>query len=137
MTKKIPVYYNHGRWITACPKCGTPLPAQENGVVCPMCHPQMSARYDLPLPCPPYPPGATRRVPDTVVMEQVRAQADALGEVYYPDYPGEKQQIERVLRGRKSKNMNWEPGETLKMLEKDNLEHGDPLPPEKKVRDAL
>lgn len=127
---KRPAIYNHGRWLIACARCSIPLPARDDGVVCPVCHPEMTARYNVPLASPPYPQGATRSVPDTIRREQARARADAQGEVYYPDYPKEKAKIEAILRGRKIQNMNWVPGESLAFLIEDNLRHGDPVPKE-------
>lgn len=117
------VFMNHGRWLMYCPKCESPLPAVEGGIICPVCWPNIRARAFKQGP-----DGLFRPVADTAKVEQARAAAAAAGEIYTPVYPENRAEIERVLRSRKQRNMNWEPGESLSYLLADNIQHGDPVP---------
>lgn len=128
--KLLPAHMNHGRWLIMCSTCSAPLLAQENGAVCPIEYPGITAKYHLPLP-PPYPVGATKTMADNFEIDKARAQADAAGELYFADYPADKAAIEAVLRERKLENMNWLPGEDLAYLRRDNSRHSVPLPPER------
>jgi uncharacterized Zn finger protein (UPF0148 family) len=119
-------FMNNGRWIMICPQCGTPLPAREHGVICPRCYPGMLAKALRPLSN-----GDLRPVTDQELVSAARAAAHRAGEEYYPEYPAEREQIERILRMRPDrKNMNWILTETLDDLRAQNVEHGDPVPEE-------
>ena len=121
-------YMNNGQWIMNCPRCDTPLPCWDTGVVCPQCYPDIMARALRPLRN-----GDLRPVPDQELIEAARATAQAADDEYFPLYPSERNQIERILRMRPApKNMNWIPEETLEDLKSQNLEHGDPVPSEEK-----
>lgn len=123
---KLPAYMNNGRWLLNCMRCGTALPAWDTGVVCPRCHPRINAKALRQLPN-----GLLRPVADLELVEEAKVQARALGEEYFPAYPDDKQEIERILRLRPNRaNMNWFPNETIADLRQQNLEHGDPLPEE-------
>lgn len=120
-------YMNHGRWLIHCPRCASALPAEEQGIVCPVCWPGIRAKAFTQLPN-----GLLRPVADREIVEATRAKADAQGEVWKPVWPADKAEIEDILRRRKIQHMNWEPGETLEFLLAESVEHGDPVPPPKK-----
>lgn len=123
---KILAYMNHGRWLIKCPKCSTPLHAQESGVVCPRCHPGVMAKALQQIG-----DGLFRPVADIEIVEAARKKAEDAGELYVPDFPPQRNEIERILRMRPGvHNMNWIPSETLDDLRKQNIKHGDPLPDE-------
>lgn len=115
-------YMNWGRWLVNCPDCGSALHAGAR-LVCPVCFPNVRAKAFKPAPG-----GLFRPVPDVELIAQATAQAEKAGKVIVPVFPDERAEIERVLRGRKARNMNWEPGESLEYLIADNIEHGDPVP---------
>lgn len=122
---QVDVYMNHGRWLMDCPVCGTPiLVIDEKELICPACFPDMLAKIFLPLPSPPYPPGATRPADDFERIAKARQKAREQGQAWRPKFPAERQQIERVLRKRRMENMNWKPGETLADLSAENKAHG-------------
>ncbi len=124
MPRKLTAYMNNGRWLIDCPKCSTPLPAWESGVVCPMCHPGMLARAFQPLSN-----GFLRPVADIEIVERTKNEARSANEEYGPGFPIERTQIEKILRLRPApKFMNWIPGESLQDLLNQNIEHGDPVP---------
>jgi hypothetical protein len=117
-------YLNGGRWKFHCPKCKSVLPAEEKGVVCPSCHPEIRAVAMKPIPG-----GLLRPVPDVELREETRQKARLAGEEYVPIFPVEKEQIEKITRLRSNvANINWEPGESLADLLTQNVAHGDPVP---------
>lgn len=119
-------YMNNGRWIMDCPECSTPLPAWDTGVVCPRCHPDMLAKAFRQMKN-----GDLRPVVDLELVSAAQAAARELDQEYFPVYPDEREQIERVLRMRPDrKNMNWIASESVQDLIDQNLEHGDPIPEE-------
>ena len=128
--QKTIAYMNHGRWLHNCLECDTPLPADKD--ICPICFPDIQSTLLQHVRGKLY-----RPVPDVEKRGQVRSQAASNNKLYKPDYPAQREQIERVLRERKRENMNWEPGETLEMLIADNIRHGDPLPPGMELRHAV
>jgi hypothetical protein len=124
--RKLNPYMNNGRWLLDCPQCSTPLPARESGVVCPRCYPDMLAKALKPLAN-----GTFRPVADVELIGETLTKARRLKEEYFPAFPPEREQIERILRLRPApKFMNWQPGETLEILRQQNIEHGDPVPEE-------
>jgi hypothetical protein len=126
MPKKLFSYMNNGRWLIHCPKCDTALPAQESGVICPRCHPGMLAKAYKMLPS-----GLLRPVADVDLIQETLIHARSLNEEYFPEWPPDKAEIERILRLRPAaKHMNWHPGETLADLRLQNIQHGDPVPEE-------
>lgn len=123
---QLQAYMNNGRWIITCPCCDTPLPAWESGVVCPRCYPNMLAKALRPLPN-----GNLRPVQDLELVTAAQESARAADAEYFPIFPADREQIERILRCRPDrKNMNWIFTETLDDLRTQNIEHGDPLPEE-------
>ena len=123
---QLQAYMNNGRWIMACPVCSTPLPCRETGVICPRCYPHVMAKAWRQLPN-----GDLRPVQDMELVAAAQMDARAKDEEYFPLYPAEREQIERILRCRPDrKNMNWIPSETLADLRAQNIEHGDPVPEE-------
>lgn len=118
---------NHGRWIFPCPRCKTALMADEKGVVCGMCWPNIRAKAFKPIAG-----GALRPVADEELIAEARAQAEAAGEVYVMKFPPERAEIESVLRLRKGiQHMNWNIGESVADLAGQNRAHGDPVPAQK------
>ena len=121
-------YMNYGRWIFHCPRCSSALLASETGVICPVCWPGIRAKAFNRLSN-----GLFRPVPDTELIEAEQAKAQESGEVYFPIFPKERPDIETILKLRPlTQNMNWEPGETLDILNEQNIAHGDPVQPERK-----
>ena len=121
---QLPTFMNYGRWIMNCPRCNTALPALEAGVICPRCFPDITAKAWRPLKN-----GDLRPVPDHELIAAATTQAREQDEIYFPLYPREKEQIERILRMRPAvKNMNWIPEESLDDLRQQNIDHGDPVP---------
>jgi hypothetical protein len=118
---------NNSRWIMDCPRCSTPLPCRENGVVCPRCYPDMMARAWRQLAN-----GDLRPVIDYELVNAALMDAQAKDEEYFPLYPKEREQIEQILRLRPArKHMNWIASESLDDLRIQNIEHGDAVPTEK------
>lgn len=123
MPKQLTAIMNNGRWIMRCPKDGTYLPAWDTGVICPKCHPGILAKAFEQTK-----DGLLRPVADVELVEKARNQAREKGEEYFPKYPDERHEIERILRFRPNPaNMNWIPSETLDDLRRQNINHGDPV----------
>lgn len=121
---------NHGRWIVRCPRCNNHLQVDERDVICPVCWPGMKAKLYQPVEN-----GLLRPVHDMQTIERTREQARQRGEVYLPEFPAERQEIEEILRCRRNiANMNWIPSETVQFLIDENVAHGDPLPERPKGR---
>lgn len=124
---RIPVYMNYGRWLLNCPKCNTPLPAWETGVICPRCYPGIMAKALKPIQG-----GLLRPVTDIELVSAAQNEARSQGEEYFPAFPPERFRIEKILRMRPDvKHMNWVQAETLEDLRKQNLDHDDPVPKER------
>lgn len=112
-------YYNHGRWMINCPRCGAPHVVFGETVVCAQCWPQLFAtKFETDRF------GALVQVPHVDLIRETQMQAIAAGECYEPVYPDERHEIERILRGRQIPNMNWMPGETVQQLLDENAAHG-------------
>jgi len=115
---------NHSRWIFVCPRCKTALEANERGVVCGICYPNIRARALQPIEG-----GLFRQVPDDELVAEARTQAEDKGEHYAMKFPTEREQIETILRLRSGiHHMNWNIGESMEDLIEQNREHGDPIP---------
>lgn len=119
-------FMNHGRWIVVCPRCHTALEANERGVICGICYPDIRAKALQPIDG-----GLFRTVADPVLTAEARKQAEMAGEAYVVVYPPDRFKGEAVLRKRPSiANMNWTTDESVADLIAQNIEHGDPLPKE-------
>lgn len=122
MANKPHAFMNHGRWLYRCPRCDVAIEADRD--ICPRCWPGVKAKAFQPIEGT----KLMRRIPDPEMIAQTRAQAEASGELYKPVFPADKSKIEQILRCREIRHMNWQPGESLSQLTKENCEHGVRVP---------
>lgn len=115
---------NNSEWKIKCPRCDNWLLATVT--ICPVCYPGVFAKALQPIPG-----GLFRPVEDVELVQQTIATAIERGDELQAVYPAERAQIEAVLNLRPIRSTrNWEPNETLADLIAQNIEHGDPVPPQ-------
>jgi hypothetical protein len=56
--------------------------------------------------------------------ENERAACTRCGRTYLVDFPAEREEIERLLLLRPERDRNWEPGQTVEDLRRENEERG-------------
>jgi hypothetical protein len=125
MKKKAKARFNHGRWIADCPDClGAENVSPGEKFICGNEFPNKHAHL--------YKKVKTKkgdryiRGPDIAKRKRAAADAAAQGKRYSVVWPKDAEEIVQVLRMRPTENMNWEPGETLADLRRENEEHGIP-----------
>ena len=112
-------YYNHGRWMADCPKCGAPHATRgDETLICAACWPGLLAKKIVTDKF-----GAMVEAPHVEQMLETQQQAIEAGECWEVVYPPERAEIERILRPREIKYMNWMPGESLDDLRAENATH--------------
>jgi len=124
--KTVQARLNWGRWIVECPKPhglldSTALevdPLRDRTFICPACHPKTIAQFVGAVN------GKIQAVPDISARKTGRLLAEKAGDVYEIEYPKDMDKIEQTLAVRAKENRNWEPGETLTALKRENKEHG-------------
>lgn len=133
--------FNAGRWIARCPICARKgwnvateiKPGQD--FICPIDNPGVIATMPVAVEFTDREKAENFRhgvkalfrikaVPDAATREE--ASASALRHKVI--WPKQKAEIERLLRMRPAKAMNWEPGETLDMIRAENAEHAVEVP---------
>lgn len=100
--------FNHGRWIADCPHCnGAERVRPSEEFVC-------GSHFALE---------AEARRPNEA---NIRAKdiSRENGQIYPVNFPDDKKKIEKLLRYRPRPNMNWEAGESLDLLRRENAAHG-------------
>jgi phage terminase large subunit GpA-like protein len=122
---KVEAYFNHGRWVCDCPKCGklgstlaepnkalAHYSAVNGEYICPNCYPGMVIIHK-------------RTVTGGLVFNEdmqaiSRARAKANDEIYEVIFPTNKKEIEAIVSLRRLDYQNWQPGETIEFLKKEN-----------------
>jgi hypothetical protein len=118
---------NHGRWLIQCPECSNWHEVREDGeqVFCVICYPGLNAVVYQPLDKDNLARGF-RPVKDAATRQATRAQALAEGNYLVANLPAQSKAIEKILRVRPVKNRNWDLGESLDVINNDNVKHGLP-----------
>jgi hypothetical protein len=118
-------YMNWGRWLIACPKCGTKFSVRKRDTefTCSVCHPDlMAVAYNRVIDSR----GREifRPVDDDDLRMEAREKAKKIGESYPIAWPQNLKEIEAILLMRPNKaNRNWKT-ETPDELRAENLAHG-------------
>lgn len=119
MKKQVYAYFNHGRWLAACPKheFGNKSrvdPLLNRPFIPPCCYPGMNRVI----------PGKAGLQLDRSARKTAQAEAEKNDDLYEVVFPENWLEIEQALEGRPDEAKNWTPGETLGLLQVENVANG-------------
>lgn len=101
----VTAYLNHGRWVGECPNCpNAEIVIPGSPFICTAEHPLV------------------RRGGGDQKAQAILA-AIAMNQAYEVIFPEDKALIEKLNSKRKEQNRNWKPGESVKDLVAENLDH--------------
>lgn len=120
--KKLKARLNWGRWLVDCPKedggALEVIPGNDTQFICPVCYPSSIAIFVGLVK------GRVEKVPDVSARRTAKTLAEKNGDVYEIEYPSNIKKVLEAVKARPVQNQNWEPGETLTFLKRENKQNG-------------